>query len=399
MRLFGELLPYENAQKMLLENIIPLARTEKLSLDNALGRVLACDVVATHNTPPFDRASMDGYAVRAQDTTEANPGAPVHLDLVETIYAGSLTTQEVLPGRCIQIATGAKIPLGADAVVIVEDTRRDGKAVFVMKPACTGDNIGPLGGDIRQGEILIRAGALIGASLIGVLASQGICQVEVYARPIVAILPTGEEIIPLGGSLKDGQIYDINSHTLAAMARLHGGEPRILPITGDLQDTLEGALGKALEADLVLTSGGTSVGERDLLLDILESRGKVFFRGVKIKPSKPTTFSKIDGKPVLGIPGNPTSCLMAAHLFLVPALRRLARLPELTGCTVTARLTEKVLGDSRVQFLTVKLDRGLAHPVFKTSSAITSMSEAVGYIVVPVGTTMEKDEAVEVTLF
>jgi len=400
VRFFGDLLPFEDALRTVLENVNPITRTEKLTIDDALGRVLARDLVATLNTPPFDRSSVDGYAVIATDASSAAVYSPVHLRLGEVVYAGAVSNQTLASGRCAQIATGARVPNGADAVVMAEDVRREGAELIVSKPVRAGDNIGRLGNDIMEGDVLLRAGTVLGAAHIGVLASQGICRTEVYMRPTVAILPTGEEIIPPGKPLSGNQIYDINSHTLAALVREHGGEANVLPIVGDHPEELEDALEKALETDLVLTSGGSSVGDRDLLLDLLEARGKVLFRGIKIKPSKPTTFSEIDGKPVLGIPGNPTSCLMSAYLFMIPALRRLAHLPGYTPRKASAKLAEKADGGGdRRQFLTVRIDDGLAYPVFKESSAITSMSEAMGYVVVPEATVLEKGAPVEVILF
>ena len=399
MRFFGDLLPYEDALGAILKNTLPVSRTEILPIDDALGRVLACDVIALHNTPPFNRAMVDGFAVLANDTALASSTSPVRFELSEVVYAGALPIKEVISGQCAQIATGAGVPSGADAVVMVEDTQRDGETLLVLKPVRTGGNIGPLGGDIAKGEVLLKTGAILGASLIGVLASQGLSSVEVYVKPIVAILPTGEEIVPLGAPLKDGQIYDINTHTLAAMVRLQGGEPYVLPIVGDRVEDIDNALSEAVKADLVLTSGGSSVGEKDLLLGIVEKRGQVFFRGVKIKPSKPTTFSMVDGKPILGIPGNPTSCLMASYLFLVPALRYMANLSDNATRTVTAKIVTGISADNeRRQFLTVKVENGLAYPVFKTSSAITSMSEATGYVVVPEMVSLEQGAMVTVIL-
>lgn len=400
MRLFGDLLPYENALKTLLDNISPLTRVEKINLDNALGRVLAEDIAASYNIPPFDRSGVDGYAVRAADTYPASPGNPVQLALAEVVYAGAQGAKTVSAGECVQIATGAKMPRGADAVVMVEDTRREADRVFIMKPAQAGDNVGRTGDDVMKGELLVASGAVLDASKIGVLASQGIRRVEVYAKPVVAILPTGEEIIPPGKPLKGSQIYDINSHTLAAMVRQNGGEPLVLPITGDQPQALEAALEKAIEGDLALTSGGSSVGEKDLLMDILEARGKVFFHGIKIKPGKPTTFSVVKVKPVLGMPGNPTTCLMAAYLFLAPALRKLGHLPPPNPRKVTARMAERIAGSKeRTQFLTVRLEGDKAVAVFKESSAITSMSRAEGYVVLPENAVVEKGGRVEVVFF
>jgi molybdopterin molybdotransferase len=400
MRLFGDLLPFEDALRTILEHITPIDQTEKVALDDAAGRVVAEDISALHDIPPFDRSGVDGFAVVASDTEGASNEKPVPLELVDTVYAGSASGAVVIPSRCVKIATGARVPPGADAVVMAEDTRTEGRRVSVMKQLKPGENLGRIGDDIKKGEPLVKAGALLHPSRIGVLASQGISSVTVYSRPKVAILPTGEEIVEPGRELSGSQIYDINSHTLSAMVSSNGGEPVLLPITGDNLEKLKERLEHALRGDMVLTSGGSSVGDKDLLMDILEARGRVFFHGVRIKPGKPTTFSEMGGRPVLGMPGNPTTCLMAAYLFMAPALRKLARLPQQPSRVVKAALAKKVTGAyGRTQFLTVRIEGGLAYPVFKESSAITSMSRAEGYVVVPENTEINEGSPVEVVLF
>jgi molybdenum cofactor synthesis domain-containing protein len=232
------------------------------------------------------------------------------------------------------------------------------------------------------------------------LASQGLSEVLVYVKPIIAIMPTGEEIVPLGKPLGGGQIYDINSHTLASVVKMNGGVPLVLPITGDEMKSLKASLEQAMSSDFAVISGGTSVGEKDFMMDLMESMGEVRFHGVKLKPGKPTAFAVIDGKPVLGMPGYPTSCLMNAYLLLAPALRKMARLPPGNNRTVEANLGEPIHGaGGRETFLPVKIEGGKVYSAFKDSGAITSVGRADGYIVVPPDAELPAGAGVEMTPF
>jgi len=402
MKLFGELVPFETAQDIIERYTLPVEHTQGLGIDAALGRVLAEDIIALHYTPPFNRAGMDGYAVISGDTTSASKQNPEKLKLVDTLYAGSIPTVKLSAGECIQIATGTQMPVGADAVVMVEYTERQGDEVSIFKPVSSLDNVGLKGEDIKKGDVVLKHSVCLDAGKIGVLASQGLRLIKVYQRPVVAILPTGEEIVEIGKKLKPGQIYGINSHTLSAVVKESGGLPVIFPITRDNIESIKTNLAKALdEADIVVTSGGSSVGEKDLIINILEEWGKVLLHGRKIKSGKPTTFAVVRGKPVLGMPGYPTSCLMNAYLFLGPAIRRMAHLPPKRNIEVDAKLGERVTGSvSRKQFLPVKIEGDIAQPIFKKSRAITGTAKADGYIIIAENTSiMEKDEPVMVTLF
>jgi molybdenum cofactor synthesis domain-containing protein len=366
----------------LIESVItPVERAEMLPVDDALGRVLAADVAATRSAPPFDRATMDGYAVIRDDLGGVGPYTT--LSVVEDVFAGSIAKKRLAPGEAMQIATGAPIPEGADTVVMVEDTKRAGRLVEIFKYPSKGDNITLEASDIREGEIILKAGAVLDPAKVGMLASQGLSQVSVYVKPIVAIMPTGEEIVAVGERLSGGQIYDINSHTLAAVVRMNGGNPLVLPITGDEMTSLKSRLEEALAADIVVISGGSSVGEKDFLLDLLESMGDVRFHGVKLKPGKPTAFAVVKGKPVMGMPGYPTSCLINAYLLLAPALRKMSRLNSAKGKAIAAVLGERVRGTAgRVMFLPIRIEGGKAYSAFKDSGAITSIGRADGYMVI-----------------
>jgi molybdopterin molybdotransferase len=407
MRPLRETIPFDEALARTLATAIPIDRTERASLAAASGRVLAETITAPADVPPFDRAAMDGFAVRAADTLGATPQTPRALDVVDTVFTGHAPTRTIGGGECAEIATGAPLPPGADAVVMVEDTdRADGSpqrpTVQVMKAVKTGQNVGPRGADIRRDDSLLRSGDHLTASRVGACAAVGRAEVEVYAQPVVAIVSTGGEIVPPGQPLGAAQIYDINRFTLSAITAMHGGVPRVLPsIADDLAALRSMLLDLVTSADIVVFSGGSSVGERDLVLDAVRDAGDVLFHGIAIKPGKPTALGRVRGKPVLAMPGNPTSCLSNAYLLLVPMLRKIARLPAHMPRAVTLPLANRIVSTAgRHQFYTVTVVDGSVVPAFKSSGDITSMSHADGYIEVPAQTeVVEAGETVEVKLF
>ncbi len=405
MKPFGALLPFEEAKKLIDANIKPVTRTEIIDIDDASGRVLAEDIVATLSTPPFDRAAMDGYAVKAKDTFNAGQLNPKVLNLVGELQAGETPRKRVNTGECIQIATGAMMPRGADAVVMVEDTEAENGRVKVFKSVYPKANVAKKGEDIKEGELVLRHGSVLDPGKVGVLASQGLNQIKVYEKPMVAVLPTGEEVGEVGKRLKRGQVYDINSHTVSSVIKANGGIPIRFGVVGDDAEDIRLAIAEALESDLVVISGGSSVGERDLLVGVLQDWGEVLFHGIQVKPGKPTIFAILpvegQGKPLLGMPGYPTSCLINTYLLLLPAIRKMAHLPPRIGETVEARLSRRVPGSvGRRQFLTVKIEGSEAVPLFKESGAITGIAEADGYIEIAENIDLlEKGEPVTVTLF
>ncbi len=401
MKPFGALLPFEEAKRVIDANIKPITRTEIINIDDSLGRVVAEDIVATLSTPPFDRAAMDGYAVKARDTFNSSQLNPKVLDLIGELHAGEIPQKRVNNGECIQIATGAMMPKGGDAVVMVEDTEAENKKVKVFKSAYPKANVAPKGEDIKEGELILRHGSILNPGKIGVLASQGINQIRVYEKPKVAIIPTGEEVCEVGKRLRQGQVYDINSHTISSVVKGNGGIPIRFGIVGDDAEEIKSTIAEALKSDLVVISGGSSVGERDLLFDILRNLGEVLFHGIQVKPGKPTIFAMMQGKPILGMPGYPTSCLINTYLLLLPAIRKMAHLPARRDEVVEAKLSRRVPGSvGRRQFLTVKIEGSNAIPLFKESGAITSVAEADGYIEIAENIDLlEKGESVTVRLF
>lgn len=402
MRPIRETIPLDEAIALLMDAAVPIERVERVNLRAANGRVLAADATSSLDVPPFDRAAMDGYAVRAEDTFGAGRYDARVLRSIEKVYTGQMPTRAVGRGECIEIATGAPMPEGADAVVMVEETEKaDGSDVRVFTPVYPRQHVGRRAADIAAGQIVLTRGTLLNPSRIGALAATGVLDVSVYAQPRVAILSTGNEIVDPGQPLGPGQIYDINQFTLSAIIGAHGGVAATGPTAPDSLPELAAAIEKAASEDIIVFSGGSSVGERDLILDALLKIGEVIFHGIAVKPGKPTVFGKVGARPVLGMPGYPTSCLSNAYLLLIPLLRRMARLPEHRPHTVRVPVARRIVSTTgRHQFYTVRIEDGVAQPAFKASGDITSMSRADGYLEISAQTDIvEAGEVVEVKLF
>jgi molybdopterin molybdotransferase len=400
MRPFTETRPFEEAMRLVQAGATPIRRTELIPLvdsDGADGRVLVNAVTASIDVPPFDRAAMDGYAVIAADTGAASPATPVSLRLAGRTYTGEISSTVVTPGTCVEVATGAPLPEGADAVVMVENTNRAGEAgILILHAVTPRQHVGSRGGDITAGHVVLDAGIDLTPARIGVLAALGHTTIEVYARPRVAILCTGDEVVDPGQPLGPGQLYNVNRFTLEALVRRHGGEPVALPTSRDSIHALSETIARAGGCDILVFSGGSSVGERDLVIDALRQHGEVIFHGVAIKPGKPTVFGRIGDAPVLGLSGYPTSCLSNGHLFLVPLLRATARLPAWKPRQLTAPLARRITSaPGRVQFYMVRIINGRVEPAFKASGDITSMAMADGYITIA-GETESIDAGAEV---
>jgi molybdenum cofactor synthesis domain-containing protein len=338
MRPIKDTIPLEEARELIGEACRPIDRSERVRLVDANGRVAAADVLSTRDVPPFSRAGMDGFAVRAEDTFGANRYEPRTLRVIDKVYTGEVPKTTLEPGTAIEIATGAPMPQGADAVVMVEETERDGDGVRILTPVYPRQNVGRQGADIVVGQTVIARGDVLNPSRIGALAALGVGDVEVFAKPTIAILSTGNEIVDPGQELKPGQIYDINKFTLSTIIHEHGGVPVPFSTAQDTIDALERAIDACAECDVLVFSGGSSVGERDLILDVIGRKGEIVFHGIAVKPGKPTVFGTINGKPMFGMPGYPTSCLSNAYMLLVPALRSIARLQPRHTPTVSVPL-------------------------------------------------------------
>ena len=401
MRPLKALISLDEAMRMAMDVVRPIERKETVPILGALGRVCAEDVRSTIDVPLADRAAMDGYAVLARDTSHARKSEPVALRWNETLYADGVPRKRVTPGRCTEVATGSTLPRGADAVVKVEDTDRERDLVSVRAAVRPGENVSRRGEDIERGSRVVREGEMLTPAKVGALAAIGLARAHVYAKPRVSILVSGDEVVPPGKPIRAGQVYDINSNTIASVVLENGGEPILFGRVSDRLEALRAAVRKAIVHDLLVVSGGSSVGEKDLLIDVVGSMGEVLFHGIAVKPGKPTILGRVDGKAVLGMPGNPTSCLSNGYVILAPMLRRMARLPTRQEKVVEVPLAERVVSTiGRVKFHTVRIVDGEAVPAFKESSAITSMAHADGYIEIPANVDLvEKGEVVRVVLF
>jgi molybdopterin molybdotransferase len=402
VRPIRETIPLDEARALVLGAAVPIERIERVSIREAGGRVLAQTATSAVDVPPFDRAAMDGYAVIAADTFGASSFEPKTLRSLETVFTGQIARERVSRGTCIEIATGAPLPEGADAVVMVEETEKGSLGeIRVLTPVYPRQHVGRRGADIAAGQTLLSPGDLLTPSRVGVLAAMGLIEVEVFARPRVAIVSTGNEIVDPGQPLGPGQLYDINQFTLSSIVAAHGGVPAVHPTVADNLSALDASAASTSDADILVFSGGSSVGERDLVIDVIAGLGEVIFHGIAVKPGKPTTFGRIDRRLVFGMPGYATSCLSNAYMLLVPLLRRVARLPAYQPHTVRLPLARRVVSTTgRHQFYTVRIENGSAVSAFKASGDITSMAQADGYIEIPAQTDIvEAGELVDIKLF
>ena len=367
---------------------------EAVPLAQALGRVLARDVASPIDVPPFDRALVDGFALRAADTEGAGPASPRRLILNREILAcGVAPVRAVDPGTATPIATGGVIPRGADAVVMVEQTEFDEETlgIAVAAPVRPGQFVGYAGADMALGETVLRKGMPITAREIGMLAACGLAEVAVVRRPRIAVLSTGDELVAPGQRLRPGAIYDSNGAIIAASVTENGGEPAALGILPDDEDALEAALRSALPAhDLVVLSGGTSKGAGDVSHRILSRLGEpgILVHGVALKPGKPLCLAVADGTPIVVLPGFPTSAMFTFHEFVVPLVQALAGLPPREEQAVSATLPQRLPSElGRTEFVMASLARGahgpVALPLPKGSGSVTAFSQADGFFAVP----------------
>lgn len=384
---------------------IPVLGSETVELTGALGRVLAEPVVAGRDLPPWDNSAMDGYALRARDTAEASAERPVRLRILGDVPAGSVAERAVGVGEAYRILTGAPMPPGTDAVVPQEEVQREGGAVVVSRPVSGASFVRPRGEDIAAGETVLAPGTVLGPAALGVLAALGRALVRVHQRPRVAILSTGDELVDLDTPPGPGQIANSNTYTLSAQVREAGGLPLNLGIAKDARDDLEEHFRWGLAADMLVSSAGVSVGDRDFVREVMAKLGaELDFWKVSMRPGKPLTFGRVGGRPFFGLPGNPVSSMVTFELFVRPALRRMAGDPRLFRPRVTARLAEP-LGNPgpRRGYLRVRLSEeagGLvARPTGEQGSGILkSMLLADALAVVAPNVRLTAGQAVEVIL-
>jgi putative molybdopterin biosynthesis protein len=383
---------------------------ETVPLADARGRILAERVDADLDVPGFDRASMDGYAVRARDTFGADEADPATLDLVGAVHAGSEPDVFVDGGECAEISTGAVMPDGADAVVMVERTEELGtESIEIRTSVAPGDHVMPAGADIAAGQRALGPGTELTPREIGLLSALGKGEIEVKGQPTVGIVSTGDELVRPGERLNSdaGQIYDVNSYTIAAGVEEAGGEANLYPHAGDDMAAMEEALTTAAEeCDLVLSSGSTSASAVDVVYQVIEDRGELLLHGVSVKPGKPMLVGRLEDSAYVGLPGYPVSALTIFRTFVAPAIRRAAGVAEPRTASVEGKLaTEERYSEGRTRMMPVGLVENeagetLVYPVDKGSGATTSLVEADGVVEVDADTEyLAKGEEVRVTLF
>lgn len=385
----------------LLKDSHPLrpVKQEMLAFIDSLHRIVAEDLFSSVDLPPFTRSTVDGFAVRAADTTGVSETLPAYLDLIGEVFIGEATQLEIKSGQAVQIPTGGMLPVGADAVLMLEYTEYlDQQTIEFFRPVAQGENVVFQGEDLPKGELLFAKGHRIRPQDIGALAGLGLTELSVYAKPEVAILSTGDELVAPTVTPKIGQIRDINRYTLSASLEQMGCHVRDLGIVDDSADRLQTVLEKNLHADLILLSGGSSVGVKDLTVDVLNSLGDpgVIIHGVSIKPGKPTILAVVTNKLIIGLPGHPASAWTIFHVLVKPIIRVLkGEIPadqlnnlekELSPDWIEAVLSRNLVSDrGKEQYIPVKLKvdgRGgyLAEPILGKSSLLTTLVHADGLI-------------------
>ena len=382
---------------------------EEVGLDLLLGRVLGRDIAAPVDTPPFDRATVDGFALRAADLFDASDAEPVHLRLnAEVIHCGTAPLLPVAPGTATSIATGGPIPRGADAVVMIEHTEPQGDGIAVARALAPGMFISFAGSDIARGQTLLRKGTVIGAREVAMLAAVGLDRAPVWRKPRVAVLSTGDELVQPGQPLRPAGVYDSNGPVITAALRENGCEAVHLGAIPDDAEKLTAAVQAAFAAyDALILSGGTSKGAGDLTTKVIAGLGApgIVAHGVALKPGKPLCLAVCDGKPVVVLPGFPTSAMFTFHELVAPALRIMAGLPPHSTARVVASLPLRLTSElGRTEFAMVALTEGpdglVAHPVAKGSGAVTAFAQADGFLTVPaLVESLAPGTMAEVTLF
>jgi putative molybdopterin biosynthesis protein len=396
---FRELTSVEDARE-LVDNIKIQPGITALPIEEAAGHIIAEDILAGLDVPAFNRSVKDGYAVKGKDTYQATEPEPVKLKVTGSIPAGCENSFFIDDNEAIEISTGAPIPDGADAVVMVESTKQTDDSLLVYQPVHINENIMRAGSDIMKGERILRKNTRIGSREIGVLASIGMDKVPVK-NLVVGIISTGSELIKPGEKLGMSKIYDANSYAIAAGIGECGGNPRIYGIVNDDEKLMEEALDRAIEeCDIVLTSGSTSAGSGDIMYMIIEEKGETLTHGIAIKPGKPVVIGMIDDVPTIGLPGNPTSALSIFNEFVAPIIHNSLGVKPSFKTKVTGAMGTGIRSGGREELFPVGVVRGKVYPADKTSGAITTLSDADGIIEIRAHTEyIEPGAEVEVTMF
>lgn len=385
-------------------------QSEIIDIADSYERITFSDIKSRIDFPPFDRSLKDGFAINAEDSYGVNEENPKRLKVIDFLEAGSFTDKTVELGTTVEISTGAPVPDGANAVVMVEFANRESDnpdlasdEVEILTSVTPSQDIGKKGSDVQAGQVILEKNKLLNPPKIGVIAAQGIDTVEVYKKPVVGVISTGNELLTNQEEIKPGKIYDVNSEMIKAGVESCGAEGRTLGIVKDVYDDLKAKITESLkECDILLCSGGTSAGVGDNIRQILDEIGTVYIHGITVQPGKPTILGVVDGKIVIGLPGNPVSAIVIFNVFVAPSIKKLAGfVDEQPHKTIKGKLARRIHSPiGRMQYQLVRVEDGIVYPIFKDSGAIFSLASAAGYTKVSKQTEMvEEGEEVEVTLF
>ncbi|WP_297898123.1 molybdenum cofactor synthesis domain-containing protein [Methanobrevibacter sp.] len=383
-------------------------KSKIVPIEKSHQKIIFKDIFASMDLPPFNRSLMDGFAVKSEDTFGATDENPKILKCIDRIEAGSFSKKTIKNGECIEISTGAPIPNGADAVVMVEFTDRESEKnekcekIHILKSVTPNQDLALQGSDIKKDELLLKENTSISPDKIGVLAAQGIKEVEVFDKPKIGVISTGNELVMENESLEYGKIFDVNSYSIKNASISNGAEATSNGIVKDNYNELKTKIENSLkDSEIVICSGGTSAGVGDVLRNVLEDIGEVILHGVSVKPGKPTIIGKVDEKIVIGLPGNPVSALIIFYVFIIPNIRELAGKLGDNNEKVNAALANRIHSPKgRIHYNLVHIKDGLAYPIVKDSGAITSLAHADGYIKIPKAIELlDKGENVKVRLF
>ena len=402
----------EEAKEIIQEKFDELysPQSEIIDIADSYERITFSDIKSRIDFPPFDRSLKDGFAINAKDSYGVNEENPKRLKVIDFLEAGSFTDKTVEPGTTVEISTGAPVPDGANAVVMVEFANRESDnpdlasdEIEILTSATPSQDIGKKGSDVQAGQVILEKNKLLNPPKIGVIAAQGIDTVEVYKKPVVGVISTGNELLTNQEEIKPGKIYDVNSEMIKAGVESCGAEGKTLGIVKDVYDDLKAKITESLkECDILLCSGGTSAGVGDNIRQILDEIGTVYIHGITVQPGKPTILGVVDGKIVIGLPGNPVSAIVIFNVFVAPSIKKLAGfVDEQPHKTIKGKLARRIHSPiGRMQYQLVRVEDGIVYPIFKDSGAIFSLASAAGYTKVSKQTEMvEEGEEVEVTLF
>ncbi|MDI9395997.1 MAG: molybdopterin molybdotransferase MoeA [Euryarchaeota archaeon] len=376
-RIFKERTSIDEALQLFLESFSPLRRTEELSLEDCAGRVVAESVISGRDVPDYRRVAMDGYAVRASDTPGASPANPVLLQLSESVEEGTT----------VWVHTGSVLPEGADAVVMVEDTVTVGDMVEIRAQVHPGRSVGQVGEDIKKEDPVFEVGHLLRPCDAAVLASIGLDRVKVFQKPVVAVIPTGDELLSReksGEVPPPGMVFETNGLMAALYVEKWGGTPISTGIVPDRPESIKEAIEANLGADMLILSGGTSVGKCDHTPELVESLGKLLVHGIAVNPGKPAALGVIGKTPVVCLPGNPVAGLLALYFFVRPGIRKLGSIPELPVVVLRKRLAAKISSKiGYVNFIQVVFEGDKVRPLTGKAEILSSVAKADGYVLVP----------------